>query len=128
MNKVILMGRITKDIEIKQTGEHSYTRFTVAVNRRKKDDGADFINCVAWNKTAEFIGKYFGKGSMIAVVGELRTGSYEKSDGSKTYTTEVVVSETFFTGEKREQAETAPSDDFSDFTYTNAAVPWDNEV
>lgn len=123
MNKVILMGRLTKDVELKRSGDTVIGKFTVAVDRRNKNKDTDFINCVAWNGTAEFINRYFHKGSMIAVVGELRTGSYEKSDGSKTYTTEVVVSETFFTGEKREQAE-APSDDFSDFVYTNERMPW----
>lgn len=123
MNKVILMGRLTKDVELKRSGDTVIGRFTIAVDRRSKNKDADFISCVAWNKSAEFIKKYFGKGSMIAVVGELRTGSYEKSDGSKAYTIEVVVSETFFTGEKRGQTE-APSDDFSDFVYTNERMSW----
>lgn len=127
MNKVILMGRLTKDVELKRSGDTVIGKFTIAVDRRNKNKDTDFINCVAWNRTAEFINRYFSKGNMIAVVGELRTGSYEKSDGSKAYITEVVVNETFFTGEKREQAEapSAPSDDFSDFTYTNERMSWD---
>lgn len=97
MNKVILIGRITKDIEVKNTSNgNTFCRFTVAVDRKFKDASGnkqtDFINCVAWRKTAELIGTYFKKGSRIAVVGALQTGSYEK-DGQKVNTVDVVVDE-----------------------------------
>ena len=104
MNKVILMGRLTKDIEMRHiaTNNTPVCSFTLAVDRRfSKDKQADFINCQAWDKTAEFIGKYFQKGSMIAVVGRIQTRSWEDKEGKKHYVTEVVVEETYFTGEKK---------------------------
>ncbi|NLK93985.1 MAG: single-stranded DNA-binding protein [Clostridiales bacterium] len=93
MNKVIIIGRLTKDPDLRfaaGTGT-AVCRFTVAVNRRKKDDGADFINCVSFGKTAETIAQYFTKGSQIAVSGSIRTGSYDAQDGTKRYTTDVAV-------------------------------------
>lgn len=111
MNKVILMGRLAKDVEIKQTPNGvSVATFSIAVNRRYagKDakQTADFINCVAWRQTGEFIGRYFRKGSMIAVVGELQTRSWESQDGKKQYATEVLVNEAYFTGSKAETGTT----------------------
>lgn len=106
MNKVILMGRLTKDVELKYTnGKESVAvgRFTLAVNRRFKRDGepdADFINCVSFGKTAEFINKYFSKGKMIAIVGRIQTGSYTNQNGQKVYTTDILVEEANFCGEK----------------------------
>lgn len=105
MNKVILMGRLTRDAELKTVGDGiSMARFTVAVNRRfakaDSEQKADFINCTAWRKTGEFIAKYFKKGSMIAVTGELQTHTYLNDMGEKRYVTEVNVSETYFAGEK----------------------------
>ena len=100
LNRVILMGRITKDLEIRQTqGGTAVLKFTVAVDRGK-DKQADFINCVAFGQTAEFIGRYFGKGRMIAIEGSIRTGSYDK-DGRTIYTFEVFVERTSFTGEQK---------------------------
>lgn len=100
MNKVIIVGRLTKDPELRfaaGTG-NGVCRFTVAVNRFKKKDEekaqADFINCVAFGKAAETISQYLVKGRRIALSGSLRTGSYDKEDGSKRYTTDVLV-ETF---------------------------------
>ena len=91
MNKVQLVGRITKDIELRYTVDQmAVARFTLAVNRRKKDDGADFISCTAFKKTAEIMEKYLHKGDQIAVIGHIHTGSYDK-DGKKVYTTEVMV-------------------------------------
>lgn len=96
MNKVILIGRLTKDPELRfaaGTGT-GVSRFTVAVNRRKKEDGADFINCVAFGKTAETISQYLTKGRQIALIGHIQNGSYDAQDGTKRYTTDVIV-ETF---------------------------------
>ena len=105
MNKVILIGRLTADAELKQTQNGtSVARFSLAVNRRFSKDNeqtADFISCVAWKHTAEFICKYFRKGSMIAVSGRIQTGSYTDNNGVKRYTTDVVVEEAYFTGEKQ---------------------------
>ena len=109
MNKVILLGRLTRDPEVRySTGENASAsaRFSVAVNRKFKNaEGkydADFINCVAFGKTAEFIEKYFAKGSMVAVVGRIQTGSYTNKDGVKVYTTDVVVEEVEFAGGKND--------------------------
>lgn len=100
MNKVILVGRITKDPEIKLTANQTkYSNFTIAVDRRFKDQNgerqADFINCVAWKQTAEFINKYFHKGSRIGISGSIQTRSYEK-DGQKVFITEILVEEAEF--------------------------------
>ena len=117
MNKVILMGRLTKDVEIRQTPNNlSVARFTIAVNRRFVKDGgqqADFINCIAWRKTGEFISRYFQKGSMIAVVGSIQTRSWDGNDGKKQYATEVIVDEVYFTGSKAESS-TGGNTDLSD--------------
>lgn len=114
MNKTILMGRITKDLELRQTASGvPVTSFTIAVNRRFAKEGqqqADFINCVAWRQQAEFITKYFNKGSMIAVIGSLQSRSWDGQDGKKQYVTEVLVDEVYFTGEKKE---TPATDTFS---------------
>jgi single-strand DNA-binding protein len=98
------MGRITKDLEIKMSASNmAILKFTVAVNRRKKGE-ADFINCLAFDKTAENIQAYFKKGSMIAIEGRIQTGSYENKEGQKVYTTEVIVDAFHFTGEKKIEA------------------------
>ncbi len=96
MNKVIIVGRLTKDPELRfaaGTG-NGVSRFTLAVRRQGKKDEADFINCVAFGKTAETISQYFTKGKQIAVSGSIRTGSYDAQDGTKRYTTDIAV-ETF---------------------------------
>lgn len=107
MNKVILMGRLTRDVEMRQTPNGvSLARFSIAVNRRFSGrDGqqqADFINCVAWRQTGEFISRYFRKGSMIAVVGSLQSRSWDGQDGKRQYSTEVQVDEAYFTGSRAE--------------------------
>lgn len=101
LNRVILMGRITKDLEIRQSQSGTAVlRFTVAVDRPQKngEKSADFINCVAFGQTAEFIGRYFGKGRMIALEGNIKTGRYEK-EGITFYTQDVWVDNVSFTGE-----------------------------
>ena len=93
MNLVCLMGRLTRDPEIRTTESTTIARYTLAVDRRFKKDGeqgADFINCVAFGKSAEFAEKYFQKGTKIAVTGKIQTGSYEK-EGTKVYTTDIIV-------------------------------------
>ena len=96
MNKVVLVGRLTKDPELRYAAGSGIptSKFTVAVNRQGKKDEADFINCVAFNKPAELIAQYFVKGRQIAIAGHIQTGSYLKDDGTKVYTTDVIV-ETF---------------------------------
>lgn len=105
MNKVVLMGRLTRDVEMRQTPSGvSLARFSLAVNRRfagkDSQQQADFINCVAWRQTGEFIARYFQKGSMIAVIGSIQSRSWDGQDGKKQYATEVVVDEAYFTGSK----------------------------
>ncbi|HHD2761486.1 TPA: single-stranded DNA-binding protein [Clostridium perfringens] len=97
MNKVVLVGRLTKDPELRFTANKgtAVTRFTLAVNRNfKKEDGtqeADFINCIAYSKRAEVIAQYLTKGKRFSIAGSIRTGSYDAQDGTRRYTTYVVV-------------------------------------
>ncbi|MGL4654997.1 MAG: single-stranded DNA-binding protein [Sarcina sp.] len=92
MNKVILIGRLTKDPDLRFAAGSgkAVTRFTMAVNRPMKRDEADFINCIAFGKTGETIAQYLTKGRQLAITGNIRTGSYEK-DGQVRYTTDVIV-------------------------------------
>ena len=107
MNKVILMGRLTKDPDIRytQTNNIMVASFSLAVNRRFAKEGeqqADFINIVAWNKTAEFCSKYFKKGQQVAVVGRIQTRNYEDENKVKHYITEVIAEEVYFADNKKE--------------------------
>lgn len=115
MNKVILVGRLSKDPEARYTqGDNPMcvARYSIAVDRRFKRDGeptADFINCVAFGKTGEFAEKYFTKGMRVAVSGRLTTNSYTNKDGVKVYTTEVTVEEHEFAQSKSENETTGSS-------------------
>ncbi len=107
MNKVILMGRLTRDPEVRYSqGENAMAiaRYTLAVDRRfnrnNDDQTADFISCVAFGRSGEFAEKYFHKGTKIAVTGRIQTGSYTNKDGVKVYTTEVVVEDQEFAESK----------------------------
>lgn len=117
MNKVILMGRLTRDPEMRQTPNGvAVCSFSIAVNRRFAKEGqqsADFINCTAWRQQAEFICKYFQKGSMIAVVGQIQSRSWDGQDGKKQYATDVVVDEVYFTGSKAESHTGGSSDGYA---------------
>jgi len=118
MNKVILLGRLTKDPETRytQSTNTQVTSFTLAVNRRFVKQGeerqADFINCVAWNKTAEFVSKYFRKGQQVGVIGRIQTRNYDDDKGIKHYVTEVIVEETYFAGDKKEETQSNTANDF----------------
>ena len=125
MNKVIMIGRLTKDPEVRYSqGENSMAiaRFNLAVDRRIKKDSeqsADFINCVSFGKTAEFIDKYFKKGTKIALVGRIQTGSYTNKEGQKVYTTDVVVEEVEFaeskgSGDNQQTSRPTPSQSTGD--------------
>ena len=108
LNRVILMGRLVSDPELKTTASGiSVTSFRIAVDRNYVKQGeerkADFIDIVCWRQTAEFVCRYFGKGSMIAVEGQLQTRTYQAKDGSNRYVTEVVADNVSFTGERRDQ-------------------------
>ena len=107
MNKVILMGRLTRDPDVRYSqGEQAtaVARYTLAVDRRFKRDGdqqtADFINCVAFGRSGEFAEKYFHKGIKVAVTGRIQTGSYTNQEGQKVYTTDIVVEEQEFAESK----------------------------
>ena len=101
LNKVILGGRITADPELKQTPQGvSVTSFSVAVNRRGKDAQTDFINCVAWRQTAEFICKFFKKGSSICISGSVQTRTWNDQQNNKRYATEIVADEAYFVDAK----------------------------
>ena len=106
MNKVILMGRLTRDPEVRYSqGEKStaVARFTLAVDRRFKREGeqnADFIGCISFGKSAEFAEKYFRQGTKVLISGRIQTGSYANKDGNKVYTTDVVVEEQEFAESK----------------------------
>ena len=127
LNRVIIMGRITHDLEIKQTQNGTAClSFSVAVDRNFKnangEHDADFISCVAWRQTAEFIGKYFGKGRMIAVEGQLRSRTYEDKNGTKHYVTEVYVDNASFTGEKSTQdTQSATQNGFNNAAWNSTA-------
>ncbi len=116
MNKIIIVGRLTAAPELRQTQSGiASCRFTVAVNRRFKNDKgeyeADFISCQAWRQTAEFVAKYFSKGSMICIDGTLRTGSYQDKNHSDVthYTTDVLVENVEFCGSKKESEQSPPT-------------------
>lgn len=109
MNNVSLIGRLTKDVEERRTQSGTpVVSFTLAVDRRKKEDGADFIPCIAWDKAAETIAKYVHKGDLFAVTGHIQTRSYEK-DGRMNYFTEVVTTSFQFLERKREMPSDGPS-------------------
>lgn len=124
MNKVILMGRLTADPELRKTQSGvSCCRFTVAVDRPFADKAtgkreADFISCTAWKQTAEFVSRYFSKGKMIALSGSLRTGSYTDRNHSDVthYTTEAFVDSVEFCGDKSDKPSTNPDNAYSDLS------------
>lgn len=114
INKVILGGRLTADVELKQTNSGvAVCQFSLAVNRKYSKEGeqnTDFINCVAWRNTAEFISRYFRKGSSLCIMGNVQTRSWTDQNNQKRYATEVIVDEATFVDSKNDsagQAETA---------------------
>lgn len=106
MNKVNLLGRVCKDVELRYTTSGTaVATFTLAVDRRFQKQGeerqADFINCVVWGKTAEFVANYFGKGQMMALSGRIETRTWEDNEGIKRYATEVIAEEVYFADSKK---------------------------
>ena len=123
MNKVILMGRLTKDPDMRGEGTGLVARYTLAVDRRFKKEGeenTDFISCVAFGKGAEFAEKYLKKGTKIVVCGRIQTGSYTNKDGAKIYTTDVIVEEHDFAESKNSSGsssnETSTDADFMEIS------------
>lgn len=127
MNKVILMGRLTRDPETRVSAganATTVTRYSLAVDRRFKKDGdatADFINCVVFGKSAEFAEKYFHKGIKIAVTGRIQTGSYTNKEGQKVYTTDVIV-------EEQEFAESKNSDSSASYSNNQGSASASNQM
>lgn len=121
MNSVFLIGRLTRDPETRSANEMSYAKFTLAVDRRSKGETkqADFISCIAFGKTAESLGKYAHQGTKLAVAGRIQTGSYTKNDGTKVYTTDVVVTEWEFC-ESKSAAREEPKPDVNGFLNVSA--------
>lgn len=137
MNSVSLMGRLTRDAELRYASntEMAILRFNVAVDRRLSKEKrmeaennnqptADFINCIAFGKTAEVIGQYFGKGNKIAITGHIQTGSYEK-DGQRIYTTDVVVDSFDFVESNSSSTKTNQENTAQDYGF-NQAIPTSN--
>lgn len=115
MNKVILIGRLTKDPELQVAGDIAVCNFVLAVNRPFGNNEADFIGCVAWRKTAENLVKYMRKGSQIAVEGSIQTSSFNSKDGSKKYVTKVNVEKVeFLSSNKNDAATERTPQDFID--------------
>lgn len=128
LNKVILMGRFTRDPELRSTPQGISTcSFSIAVDRNFVRQGeerkADFINCVAWRQTAEFISKYFKKGSMVALEGSIQTRSWDDQDGKKRYATDVVVSQVYFAESKRDSQGGAGEDSFANSDFGSLPEP-----
>ena len=121
LNKVILMGRLTKDPEYKMTPQGTaVASFTLAIERNCSSDGerqTDFINCVAFRGTADFLHKHFGKGQLVCICGMIQSRTWEDSENKKHYVTEVIANEVNFTGDRRKEtentsAEAQPSEEF----------------
>lgn len=115
MNKIILLGNLTKDVEVRYTSKDlAVGRFGIAVKRDYKNANdeyeTDFANCVVYGQLAETMSKYFKKGSRILVEGRLQSGSYDKDDGTKVYTTDVIVEKINFVDSKKEQKEETPEE------------------
>lgn len=115
MNKVILCGRLTAKPELRYTGSNKpYARFTLAVNRpriKDKEQEVDFINCIAWRNTAEFVNKYFDKGQEILISGRIQNSTYEDKDGNKRTNTDIVVEEVKFVGSKKQETKKETTND-----------------
>ena len=139
MNKVILIGRLTKDVELRytQTNNTAVASFSLAVNRKfvkpGKERQADFFNIIAWNKLAENISKYLFKGNQVAISGRLETRSWDDQNGQKHYVTEVIAEEVDFIGSKNKQNNEAilnsptpinKNDDTSDFICNGDDLPF----
>ena len=123
LNKVVLGGRLTNDIELKQTQSGvPVCSFNLAVSRKAgkdKEQQTDFISCVAWRQTAEFISKYFKKGSSLCIVGNIQTRTWTDQNNQKRYATEVIVDEAMFVDSKGESSASA------DVGYTAAGADWE---
>ncbi len=134
MNKVILMGRLTRDPEVRytQTNNTLVASFSLAVNRRFARQGeerqADFINIVAWNKTGEFCSKYFKKGQQVGVIGRIQTRNWDDDQGQKHYVTEVIAEEVYFADSRRDGDSASTATGFENSFGSNLAQSEDFQV
>jgi single-strand DNA-binding protein len=140
INRVVLVGRLTKDVEIRKTqSQLSVASFTVAVDRRgsrSQDQGsnqptADFINCVAWRQTADFLGTYAKKGALIGVDGRIQTRTYDDAQGNRHYVTEVVCDNANLLeskGQSQQRAQSGYQDSFQQPTYAQPQAPAQNDA
>jgi single-strand DNA-binding protein len=129
MNKVILIGRLTRDPEMRTTSSGiANTRFSLAVNRQYQDQngerGVDYLNCVVWRKQAENVAKYCTKGSQVAVEGRIQTGSYDAQDGTKRYTTDIVCDNVTFLGSKN--SESGNNNEYNNYNNYNSNNGYNN--
>lgn len=131
LNKAIIMGRITRDLELRHTQKGTaVTSFSVAVDRDRKEDGTDFIDVTAWGKTAEFVCKYFGKGRMVLVDGRLQVKSWTDRDGNKRTSPEVVAEHIYFGDSKRPESDSRepeniqPQPDFTELDDDDGEFPF----
>lgn len=116
MNQVNLIGRLTKDVDLRYTEQGTaVAKFTLAVNGTKPED-TSFISCVAFGKTAETVTQYCNKGSQLGLTGSIKTGSYDKEDGTKVYTTDVIVNRIYFVGSKQNSMNDIPPEFGGSFT------------
>lgn len=130
INRVVLVGRLTNDIEVKKTGTGlSVASFTVACNRRVaqgQERQADFINCVAWRQTADFLGRFARKGSLVGVEGRIQTRNYEGQDGKRVYVTEIVCDSAQLL-ESKQTTESRPQSSGSNTSYQSPAYEQQND-
>ncbi|MBR4656571.1 MAG: single-stranded DNA-binding protein [Oscillospiraceae bacterium] len=125
MNKVVLTGRLTNDPEMRRTQSgKATTTFSLAVDRMRKDDGADFPMCVAWEKTAELLCTYVKKGHKVGVVGRLQTRNWTDNKGEKRYTTEVVVESVEFLEKRADKPECAQASDYAELEDDDSELPF----
>ena len=131
INRVVLVGRITKDPELRKTQSGtSVVSFTIACNRRVPSQGqdADFINCVAWNKTADFMAQYVKKGALLGLEGRIQTRSYDDKDGKRVYVTEVVADSVQFL-ESKKQAENVQNEAYTaPVMQNNECVDYESDI
>lgn len=130
MNQVILIGRLTKDPEVKATQNgKEVCSFTLAVDRKFKDAngerGADFISCVAWEQRAKLLGQYFQKGSKVGIIGNLQARSYDDKDGKKVYVTEVIVEQIEFVESRKDDKNSEPKQTYQPIQDDEVALPFD---
>ena len=129
MNKVVLIGRVCKDPELTYTAGNgtAVCKFNLAVTRQFKKDETDFLNCIAFGKAGETIAQYITKGRQLAVTGNIRTGSYDAKDGTKRYTTEIVVEGFEFIGSNKSDNQGGPSQGNNQDSFYDDITPIDDE-